>query len=86
MPNNDLINIANVLTERLSNNQPTNLANMVLDKQGKKELNHEVMFYLLMGLCEKHILENAGNQVVDDFKNDLLQKFSGLVQILHNND
>lgn len=85
MPNN-LINIANVLSERLNNNQPTNLADMVIDSGQKKQLNYEIMFQLLMGECEKHILENAGNAVVDEFKNNVLQKFSGLVQILHNND
>jgi hypothetical protein len=41
------------------------------------------MFQLLMGECEKHILENNGNPVVDEFKNNILQKFSTLVQQLH---
>ena len=85
MPNN-LINIANVLSERLNKNTPTSLADMVIDNGQKKQLNYEIMFQLLMGECEKHILENAGNAVVDEFKNNVLQKFSGLVQILHNND
>ena len=85
MPNN-LINIANVLSERLNNNQPTNLADMVIDNGQKKQLNYEIMFQLLMGACEKHILENSGNPVVDEFKNELMQKFSGLVQILHNSN
>ena len=85
MPNN-LINIANVLSERLNKDTPTSLADMVIDNGQKKQLNYEIMFQLLMGECEKHILENAGNAVVDEFKNNVLQKFSGLVQILHNND
>ena len=83
MPNNDLINIANVLSERLNNNQPTTLADMVVDNGTKKQLNYEIMFQLLMGECEKHILENVGNPVVDEFKENVLKKFSTLVQALH---
>ena len=82
MPNNDLINIANVLSERLNNNQPTTLADMVVDNGTKKQLNYEIMFQLLMGECEKHILENVGNPVVDEFKDNILKKFSTLVQTL----
>ena len=40
------------------------------------------MFQLLMGECEKHILENVGNPVVDEFKDNILKKFSTLVQTL----
>ncbi len=83
MPNNDLINIANVLSERLNNNTPTSLADMVIDKGTKKQLNYEIMFQLLMGECEKHILENIGNPCVDEFKDNVLKKFSTLVQALH---
>ena len=82
MPNNDLINIANVLSERLNNNQPTTLADMVVDNGTKKQLNYEIMFQLLMGECEKHILENVGNPVVDEFKDNILKKFSTLVSTL----
>ena len=35
-----------------------------------------------MGECEKHILENVGNPVVDEFKDNILKKFSTLVQTL----
>ena len=82
MPNNDLINIANVLSERLNNNQPTTLADMVVDNGTKKQLNYEIMFQLLMGECEKHILENVGNPVVDEFKDNILKKFATLMQTL----
>ena len=63
MPNNDLINIANVLSEKLNSNAPTSLADMVVDNGQKKQLNYEIMFQLLMGECEKHILENVGNPI-----------------------
>ena len=83
MPNNSLINIANVLSERLNQNAPTTLADTYIQEGQKKQLNYEIMFQLLMGECEKHILENIGNPVVDQFKENILKKFSTLVQALH---
>ena len=82
MPNNSLINIAQVLAERVGEKSPTTLADMVIDNGQKKQLNYEIMFQLLMGECEKHILENNGNPVVDEFKNSILKKFSTLVSTL----
>ena len=82
MPNNSLINIAQVLAERVGEKSPTALADMVVDNWQKKQLNYEIMFQLLMGECEKHILENNGNPVVDEFKDNILKKFSTLVSTL----
>ena len=82
MPNNSLINIAQVLAERVGEKSPTTLADMVVDNGQKKQLNYEIMFQLLMGECEKHILENNGNPVVDEFKDNILKKFSTLVSTL----
>ena len=82
MPNNSLINIAQVLAERVGEKSPTQLQDMVIDNGQKKQLNYEIMFQLLMGECEKHILENVGNPVVDEFKDNILKKFSTLVQTL----
>ena len=82
MPNNSLINIAQVLAERVGEKSPTQLQDMVIDNGVKKQLNYEIMFQLLMGECEKHILENVGNSVVDEFKDNILKKFSTLVQTL----
>ena len=82
MPNNSLINIAQVLAERVGEKSPTQLKDMVIDNGVKKQLNYEIMFQLLMGECEKHILENVGNPVVDEFKDNILKKFSTLVQTL----
>jgi len=82
MPNNSLINIAEVLAQRVGEKSPTQLQDMVIDNGVKKQLNYEIMFQLLMGECEKHILENVGNPVVDEFKNSILEKFSTLVQTL----
>ena len=79
---NSLINIAQVLAERVNNNQPTSLADMVIDNGTKKQLNYEIMFQLLMGECEKHILVNNGNPIVDDFKKAIVNKFSTLINIL----
>ena len=86
MPNNDLMNIAEVLAKRVGDKTPTQLADMVIDNGVKKQLNYEIMFQLLMGECEKHILENVGNPVVDEFKENVLKKFSTLVQALHTKD
>src|SRR5210317_170936 len=82
MPNNELVSIAQVLAQRVNDNKPTQLADMVVSKEGKRQLNYEIMFQLLMGECEKHILENNGNPVVDEFKNNILSKFSTLVNTL----
>ena len=83
MPNNSLINIAQVLAESVGEKSPTQLSDMLINNGAKKQLNYEIMFQLLMGECEKHILENNGNRVVDEFKNNILQKFSTLVQQLN---
>mgnify|MGYP003120602987 FL=1 len=82
MPNNSLINIANVLAERVGEKSPTQLKDMLVSNGAKKQLNYEIMFQLLMGECEKHILENNGNAIVDEFRNNILEKFSTLVQQL----
>ena len=82
MTNSSLINIANVLAERVGEKSPTQLKDMLVSNGAKKQLNYEIMFQLLMGECEKHILENQGNAVVDEFRNNILTKFSTLVQQL----
>ena len=83
---NSLINIAQVLANKVNDNQPTRLADMVIDNGTKKQLNYEIMFQLLMGECEKHILENVGNPIVDEFKDNILKKFSTLVQAIHSTE
>ena len=79
---NSLINIAQVLAERVGEKSPTALSDMLVNNGTKKQLNYEIMFQLLMGECEKHILENTGNPTVDEFRNNILNKFSTLVQQL----
>ena len=77
---NSLINIAKVLSERVNNNQPTQQSDLHINVDGKKQLNYEIMFQLLQGEVEKHILENQGNAVVDEFKQGIT-KFSSLIQL-----
>ena len=84
MPNNHLINIAQVLSERVNNNQPTPQSDLNITVDGKKQLNYEIMFQHLQGEVEKHILENQGNQVVDEFKQNIINKFSSLISQLGN--
>ena len=81
---NSLINIAQVLTERVNNNQPTQQSDLHINVDGKRQLNYEIMFQLLQGEVEKHILGNQGNQVVDEFKHKIINKFSSLIQQLNN--
>ena len=57
MPNNSLINIAQVLAERVGEKSPTQLQDMVIDNGVKKQLNYEIMFQLLMGECENTYLK-----------------------------
>ena len=78
-----LINIAKVLSERVNNNQPTQQSDLHINVNGKKQLNYEIMFQLLQGEVEKHILENQGNAVVDEFKEKIITKFSSLIQQLN---
>ena len=84
MPNNQLISIAQVLAQRVNDNKPTSLLenDVIVSSEGKKNLNYEIMFQLLMGECEKHILINNGNPIVDDFKKAIVNKFSTLINIL----
>jgi len=63
-------------------NRPTSMSDMHIEVNGKKQLNYEIMFQLLQGEVEKHILENQGNEVVDEFKQKILDKFSSLIQQL----
>ena len=78
-----LINIAKVLSERVNNNQPTQQSDLHINVNGKKQLNYEIMFQLLQGEVEKHILENQGNAVVDEFKQKIITKFSSLIRQLN---
>jgi hypothetical protein len=84
MPNNDLINIAQVLANRVGEQSPTPLSDLHITVEGKKQLNYEIMFQLLQGEVEKHILENQGNQAVEDFKKNIINKFSTLITQLGN--
>ena len=40
------------------------------------------MYKMLESEVEKHILENQGNRVVDEFRQKIVTKFSDLVSIL----
>jgi hypothetical protein len=80
---NSLINIAQALSERVKTNQPTQQSELHITIDGKKQLNYEIMFQLLQGEVEKHILENNGNPVVDEFKQKIITKFSSLIQQLN---
>jgi len=82
MPNSDLLNIVNQLETRLNNNRPTTHVDVDMSSEQKKEVNYEVMYALLYNRVEKFIMENSGNQVVDNFKDDLLNDLAPAVKHL----
>ena len=82
MPNTDMITILNQLETRLNNNRPTTQVDVDLSSEQKKEVNYEVMYALLYNRVEKFIMENSGNQVVDNFKDDLLNDLAPAVKHL----
>jgi hypothetical protein len=53
-----------------------------LNNEQKKEVNYEVMYALLYNRVEKFIIENSGNQVVDNFKDNLLNDLAPAVKHL----
>jgi hypothetical protein len=82
MPNTDLMSIVNQLETRLNNNRPTTHVDVDLNNEQKKEVNYEVMYALLYNRVEKFIIENSGNQVVDNFKDNLLNDLAPAVKHL----
>jgi hypothetical protein len=82
MPNTDMIAILNQLETRLNNQRPTTQVDVDLSSEQKKEINYEVMYALLYNRVEKFIIENSGNQVVDNFKDNLLNDLAPAVKHL----
>lgn len=82
MPNTDMITILNQLETRLGNQRPTTHVDVDLNNEQKKEINYEVMYALLYNRVEKFIIENSGNQVVDNFKDNLLNDLAPAVKHL----
>ena len=76
------MNISKVLAEYSANTDITKNTNLNPDAISK--LNYEVMYKMLEGEVEKLILENQGNQVVDEFKQNIISKFSSLISQLGN--
>jgi len=77
-----MITILNQLETRLNNNRPTTQVDVDLSSEQKKEINYEVMYALLYNRVEKFIIENSGNQVVDNFKDNLLNDLAPAVKHL----
>ena len=78
MPNS-LINIAQTLAARVGSN---NVRPTQVDHKVETKLNYEIMYKMLESEVEKHILENQGNRVVDEFRQKIVTNFSDLVSIL----
>ena len=71
------MDISKVLAEQSASSNITSNVNFTPDQI--KKLNYEVMYKMLEGKVEKFVLENQGNPVVDNFKNDIVQTFSHLL-------
>ena len=80
MPSN-LINIAQTLANRVRGTELNNQHHQV-DEKKTTQLNYELMYKMLESEVEKHILENQGNRCVDEFRQNILNKFQDLVAIL----
>ena len=80
MPNNSLISIAQTLANRVNDNNP--VARPTVEPKVETKLNYEIMYKMLESEVEKHILENQGNRCVDEFRQNIVEKFSSLVSIL----
>ena len=71
------MDISKVLAEQSASSNITSNVNFSPDQI--KKLNYEVMYKMLEGKVEKFVLENQGNPLVDNFKNDIVQTFSPLL-------
>ena len=71
------MDISKVLAEQSASSNITSNVNFTPDQI--KKLNYEVMYKMLEGKVEKFVLENQGNPLVDNFKNDIVQTFSNLL-------
>ena len=71
------MDISKVLAEQSASSNITSNVNFTPDQI--KKLNYEVMYKMLVGKVEKFVLENQGNPLVDNFKNDIVQTFSHLL-------
>ena len=71
------MDISKVLAEQSASSNITSNVNFTPDQI--KKLNYEVIYKMLEGKVEKFVLENQGNPLVDNFKNDIVQTFSHLL-------
>ena len=71
------LDISKVLAEQSASSNITSNVNFTPEQI--KKLNYEVMYKMLEGKVEKFVLENQGNPLVDNFKNDIVQTFSHLL-------
>ena len=71
------MDISKVLAEQSASSNIT--SNVNFSAEQIKKLNYEVMYKMVEGKVEKFVLENQGNPLVDNFKNDIVQTFSHLL-------
>ncbi len=71
------MDISKVLAEQSATTNIT--SNVSFTPEQMKKLNYEVMYKMLEGKVEKFVLENQGNPLVDNFKNEIVQTFTHLL-------
>ncbi len=71
------MDISKVLAEQSASSNIT--TNVSFTPEQMKKLNYEVMYKMLEGKVEKFVLENQGNPLVDNFKNEIVQTFTHLL-------
>lgn len=77
---NSLIKISQVLADKSANTQLT--SNIKMNGEVIKSLNYEVMYKMLEGEVEKLIISNEGNPTIDEFKKNIITKFTYLLSKL----
>jgi hypothetical protein len=77
---NSLIKISQVLADKSANTQLT--SNIKMNSEVIKSLNYEVMYKMLEGEVEKLIISNEGNPTIDEFKKNIITKFTYLLSKL----
>jgi hypothetical protein len=89
MPNN-LPSVSSYFATALSNKLGTEIStakiNSLLTNDSQKNLNYEILYKFLESSVEEFILVNNGNPLVDDFRQKILNKLSGVLNILMSNN
>jgi len=79
---NSLVVLNQYLSKIKEGNQPNQIGDLNLNPNQVKDLNYEVMYSVLMTTCESFIINNQGNPLADELKEDIIKKFGHLISKL----